>query len=137
MPRKNLHNFFVLYCILYFISLLVSNDEQIIVPKILIQLHLPIIKWPVNKTLFKSNVRFMSYLKCSNWRRILKLLSMFRCLFTFCYLYGANSIKTNMDWLFCNLQVCSLVFNKSDPAEQQKVNKHPKFDANQNTSNMT
>ena len=48
MPRKNLHNFFVLYCILCFISILVSNDEQIIVPKISIHLHLPIINWPMS-----------------------------------------------------------------------------------------
>jgi hypothetical protein len=30
-------------------------------------------------------VRFMSYSKCSNWRRISKLASNFGYLFTFCY----------------------------------------------------
>ena len=34
-----------------------------------------------------------------------------------------------MDWPVCNLQVCNLVFNKIAQAEYQKVNKHPKFDA--------
>jgi hypothetical protein len=45
---------------------------------------------------FFFNVRFISYLKCSNWRRISKLTSNFRCLFTFCYLDGASSIKTDL-----------------------------------------
>ena len=35
-----------------------------------------------------------------------------------------------MEWPVCKLQVCNLVFNKFAPAEYQKVNKHPKFDAN-------
>ena len=35
-----------------------------------------------------------------------------------------------MDWSVCNLQVCNLVFDKFARAEWQKVNKHPKFDAN-------
>ena len=35
-----------------------------------------------------------------------------------------------MDWPVCKLQVCNLVFNKFAQAEQKKVNKHPKFDAN-------
>ena len=35
-----------------------------------------------------------------------------------------------MDWPVCKLQVCNLVFNKFAKAEHQKVNKHPKFDAN-------
>ena len=35
-----------------------------------------------------------------------------------------------MDWPVCKLQVCNLVFNEFAQAEQQKVNKHPKFDAN-------
>ena len=39
--------------------------------------------------IFDIYVWFMSYLKCSNWRQILKLLSNFGCLFTFCYLDGA------------------------------------------------
>ena len=34
---------------------------------------------------FEVNVRFMSYSKCCNWRRILKLISNLGCLFTFCY----------------------------------------------------
>ena len=42
-----------------------------------------------------------------------------------------------MNWTVCKLQVCNLVFNKFAQAEKQKVNKHPKFDANLNTSNMT
>ena len=48
-----------------------------------------------------NNVRLMSYLKCSNWCQISKLLSNFGCLFTFCYLDGANSIKTGLH--ICNL----------------------------------
>ena len=35
--------------------------------------------------IFATNVRFMSYLKCSNWRQISKLTSNLGCLFTFCY----------------------------------------------------
>ena len=80
----------------------------------------------------------MSYSKCSNWRRILKLSSNFGCLFTFCYVDGANSIKTDLH--ICNLwigqfvsyvQVCNLVFGKFAQAEyHQKVKKHPNFDAN-------
>ena len=81
------------------------------------------------------NVRFMSYFKCSNLRRILKLSSSFGCLFTFCYIFGdgANSIKTDLSthifnlWTgHCNLQVCNLVYLICQ-ADQQKVNKHPKF----------
>ena len=48
-----------------------------------------------------SYVRFISYSKCSNWHRILKLSLNFGCLFTFCYLDGANSIK--IDLHICNL----------------------------------
>ena len=40
-------------------------------------------------------VRFISYWKCSNWHRISKLSSNFGCLFTFRYLDGANSIKSD------------------------------------------
>ena len=43
-----------------------------------------------------SYVRFISYSRCSIWRRISKLSSNFGCLFTFCYLDGANSIKTDL-----------------------------------------
>ena len=58
------------------------------------------------------NVKFISYLKCSNWRRILKFLLNFGCLFTFCYLDWGKSIKTDLH--ICNLwtsqlQVCNLV----------------------------
>ena len=35
-----------------------------------------------------------------------------------------------MDWPVCMLQVCNLVFDKFAKAEYQKVNKHPKFEAN-------
>ena len=35
-----------------------------------------------------------------------------------------------MDWTAHKLQGCSLVFDKFAPAEQQKVNKHTKFDTN-------
>ena len=54
----------------------------------------------------------MSYSKCSNWPRMSKLLSNFECIFTFCYLDEANSIKTylHMNWPVCKLQVCNLVF---------------------------
>ena len=50
--------------------------------------------------LVQSNVRFMSYLKCSDWRGISRLSSNFGCLFTFCYLHGPNSIKTNLHTVF-------------------------------------
>ena len=46
-------------------------------------------------------VWFISYSKCSNWRQILKLVSNIGCLFTFCYLDWANSIKTDLH--ICNL----------------------------------
>ena len=35
-----------------------------------------------------------------------------------------------MDWPVCKLQVCNLTFNKFAQAEEQKVNKYPKFDSN-------
>ena len=35
-----------------------------------------------------------------------------------------------MDWPVCMSQVCNLVFDKFAKAEYQKVNKHPKFNAN-------
>ena len=35
-----------------------------------------------------------------------------------------------MDWPFCKLQFCNLVFGKFGQAKYQKVNKHPNFDAN-------
>ena len=41
----------------------------------------------------KIKAWIISYSKCSNWHQILKLLSNFGCLFTFCYLDRANSIK--------------------------------------------
>ena len=50
---------------------------------------------------YQINVRFISYSKSPNWCRISKLLSNFGCLFTFCYLDGANSIKTYIH--ICNL----------------------------------
>ena len=46
-------------------------------------------------------VRFISYLKCSNWHQISKLSMNSGCLFTFCYLDGANSTKTDLH--ICNL----------------------------------
>ena len=42
------------------------------------------------------NVLFMSYSKSSNWRQKFKILSNFGCLFTFCFLDGASSIKTDL-----------------------------------------
>ena len=57
------------------------------------------------------NVRFISYSKCSNWRRISKLSLNFECLFTFCYLDGANSIKTDLH--ICNLWTGQFVSYKS------------------------
>ena len=45
--------------------------------------------------------QFISYWKCFNCRRISKLLLNFGCLFTFCYLDGVNSIKTDLH--ICNL----------------------------------
>ena len=53
------------------------------------------------------NVGFMSYSKCSNWRKISKWLSNIECLFTFCYLDEANSINTNLN--ICNWSVCKPV----------------------------
>ena len=38
-----------------------------------------------------------------------------------------------MDWPVCKLQVCNLIFNKFAHAEEQNVNKHPKFDNNFDT----
>ena len=35
-----------------------------------------------------------------------------------------------MNWPVCKLQVCNFVCNKFAPAELQKVNKRPKFNAN-------
>ena len=35
-----------------------------------------------------------------------------------------------MDWPVCKLQACNLGLNKFAPAEQQRVNKHQKLDAN-------
>ena len=58
-----------------------------------------------------SNVQFLSYSKCSNWRQISRLLSNFGCLFTFCYLDGANSIKTDLH--ICNLWTGQFVSYKS------------------------
>ena len=60
-----------------------------------------------------SLLREFSYSKCSNWRQISKVLL---CSFIFCYLDGANSIKTDLHicnfwtgyWLVCKLQVCNL-----------------------------
>ena len=57
----------------------------------------------------------ISYSKCSNWHRILKLLSNFGCLFWFCYLDRVTSIKIAYwscnhvnDWMVLSkLQVCS------------------------------
>ena len=45
------------------------------------------------------------------WRRISKLLSNFGCLFTFCYLDGANSIKTDLH--ICELWTGQFVSYKS------------------------
>ena len=63
--------------------------------------------------IFLIYVQFISYSKkCSNWHRISKLSSNFGCLFTFRYLDGANSIRTDLhicNWPVCKLQVCNLV----------------------------
>ena len=52
---------------------------------------------------FLTTVRFMLYLKCSNWRQISKMLSNFEHIFTFCYLDEAKSIKTDLH--LCNLWI--------------------------------
>ena len=57
-----------------------------------------------------SNVRFISYSKCSNWHQISKLLSNFGCLFT-CYFDRANSIETNLQT--CNLHTIQYISYKS------------------------
>ena len=41
------------------------------------------------------NVQFMSYSKCSNWRRISKLLKNFCCIFTSCYVFGGGKFNQN------------------------------------------
>ena len=43
---------------------------------------------------FSVIVRFMSYLKCSNWHQISKLASSFGYLYTFCYSARENLLKT-------------------------------------------
>ena len=58
-----------------------------------------------------SNDRFISYSQCCNWCQILKLLLNFGCLFTFCYLDGANSMKTDLH--ICNLWTGQFVSYKS------------------------
>ena len=58
-----------------------------------------------------TNERVISYSKCSNWRQISKLSLNFGCLFTFCYLDGANSIKTDLH--ICNLWTGQFVSYKS------------------------
>ena len=60
---------------------------------------------------FLIYVRFISYSKCSNWRRISKMYSNFWCLFTFCYLDGPNSIKTDLH--ICKLWTGLFVSYKS------------------------
>ena len=73
-----------------------------------------------------TNVWFISYLKCSNWRWLSKLSPNFKCLFTFCYLDGANSIKTDLN--ICNLctsqfasyKVCNLVLIYFVQADSKK-----------------
>ena len=49
--------------------------------------------------------------KCSNWHWISKLSLNFGCLFTFCYLDGANYIKTDLH--ICNLWTGQFVSYKS------------------------
>ena len=51
------------------------------------------------------------YWKCSNWCRILKLSWKFGCLFTFCYLDGANSIKPDLH--NCNLWTGQVISYRS------------------------
>ena len=63
------------------------------------------LKYPIISLLITC-VNLISSSKCSNWRRILKLLLSFGCLFTFCCLDGAKPIKT--DSHICKLQVCNL-----------------------------
>ena len=54
-----------------------------------------------------ANVRFMSYSKCSNWRRISKLVSKFEFSFTFWYFAGANLPNAKLQ--NCNLQTGQLI----------------------------
>ena len=68
-------------------------------------------KGQINQNFTQTFVQFNSYSKCSNWRRISKLLLNFGCLFTFCYLDGANSIKTDLH--ICNLWTGPFVYYKS------------------------
>ena len=59
--------------------------------------HAVFLKSDARKIFFGEQLSYhawiISYLKCSNWHRKSKLLSNFVCLFTFCYLDRANSIK--------------------------------------------
>ena len=78
-----------------------------------------------NVKVVDTNVRFVSYSKCSNWRRISKLLSNFCSLFTFGYLDGANSIKTKLqtcdlwltNWPVHKLQICESVLIEFAPSK--------------------
>ena len=62
----------------------------------------------------------MSHLKCSNCHWISKLLLNFGCLSTFCYLDGANSIKTY-------LHICNLYTRVATAAKAAKDWSLPRF----------
>ena len=91
--RIKLHNIF---CLFYKISIIYRRNllSAALMMKSLIIiwaeyfLHFWRILW--SSSFLELNVQFISYLKCSNWRRILKLSSKSCCLFTFCYLDGAE-----------------------------------------------
>jgi len=97
---------------------------------------------------FLFNAWVISYLKCSDWSRISKLLLNFGCLFTSCYFDRAKSIKTNLQT--CNLYTVQFISYKSIkqfwltlpyPNSKTWVNIQSSttvsiFDSNQNTSNM-
>ena len=87
----------------------------------------------VSLQILATYVQFISYSKCSTWRRISKLLSNFGCLFTICYLDGANSIKTYLQT--CNLHTIrsnsyKAILIEFPLSKQPNINKHPKFDNN-------
>ena len=70
----------------------------------------------------------MSYLKCSNWCQISKLSSNFGCLFTFCYLDRANSIKTNLHTLYN--AILRIARNFLETRENIKISTHPFYHIN-------
>ena len=88
-----------------------------------------------NEPLMGNNVRFISYSKCSNCRRISKL-SNSGCSFYF-LLFCLDKLNQNCitdlsltNWPVHKSQKCKSVLIEFAPSKQQNVNKHPKFNDN-------